>query len=264
MNMKSLIALTALTAAGAASAEVISDNTLCRIEINSGAKSTIVAVPLVKIGDGNAQIPVKDLVLTDNLAVGDKILHWNGSSWDAWVIIETAGVKSWSPTVISEGSKNSQTKPAENTALARGDAIWVDRASTISPFYIYGQIPTSSEGLTSVVTAGSSSQPGYTMMAAPATDSAGFKLNTLVSKKTAGDFADGDKIVIVDATARLGRREYTYKTETKNFSVEEDVLDSTNTYPIGVTWTAIGDDVVLPVGCGFWYVSVGGNPTITW
>ena len=50
MNMKSLIALTALTAAGAASAEVISGNTLCRIKIDSGTKNTIVAVPLVKVG----------------------------------------------------------------------------------------------------------------------------------------------------------------------------------------------------------------------
>lgn len=257
MNMKSLIALTALTAAGAASAVVISDNTLCRIEVNSGAKSTIVAVPLVKIGDGSA-IPVTELVLTDNLSNGDTLLHKSGDTWEAWVVANSA----WTPMTVIDGKNANWTTGADNATLTRGDAVWVNRQVPTNKFYVYGQVTTAAA--TSTALAGNSNSPAYTMMAAPATDSAGFKLKTLVSKRTAGAFADGDKIVIVDATARLGRREYTYKSSTENFSVESDVMDSTNTYPVGVTWTAIGDDVVLPVGCGFWYVSVGGNPTITW
>lgn len=257
MNMKSLIALTALTAAGAASAEVISGNTLCRIEVDSGATNTIVAVPLVKIGDGSA-IPVTELVLTDNLSNGDTLLHKNGNKWEAWVVANSA----WTPLTIVEGMDASWTKGAANATLSRGDAVWVNRQDPTKKFYIYGQVTTAAATATAL--AGSSNSPAYTMMSAPTTDPAGFQLNTLAVKRSAGVFADGDKIVVVDPNARLKRREYTYKTSTGNFSVESDVLDPTYGYPNGVTWTAVGNDVLIPVGCGFWYVSVGGNPTISW
>ena len=263
MNMKSLIALTALTAAGAASAAVTSGNTLCRIEVDSGAASTIVAVPLVKIGDGSA-IPANELVLTDNLSQGDKLLHWNTNSkkWEAWAVNASGA---WEGLTISDQNSTLVT-PEASVTLTRGDAVWVERAVTNEPFYVYGQVAGSSAtaATSTAEQATSATSPAYTMMSAPTTDPAGFQLNTLVSKKTAGSFADGDKIVVVDPNARLNRREYTYKNSTGNFSVESDVLDQTYGYPIGVTWTAVGDDVLIPVGCGFWYVSVGGNPTISW
>ena len=47
MNTKTLLALAAQTVVCTASASVTSANTLCRIEVNSGTKSTIIAVPLV-------------------------------------------------------------------------------------------------------------------------------------------------------------------------------------------------------------------------
>ena len=275
MNMKSLIALTALTAAGAASAEVISGNTLCRIEVDSGTKSTIVAVPLVKIGNTPANIPVTELVLTDNLSADDTILHWNGTSWDAWEIVveEGTGAKSWEPTTISEGSNNSQSAPAADTALARGDAIWVNRAVTNEPFYVYGQVAGSSAtaATSTAEQATSATSPKYTMMSAPITDPAGFQLNTIVSKKTAGSFADGDTIVVVDSSNKtFGRKEYVYKTDKEAFCT---LTATTSTITIGgveytsvtgQTWTPVADTVKIPVGAGFWYVSKGGDPTFTW
>lgn len=275
MNMKSLIALTALTAAGAASAEVISGNTLCRIEVDSGAASTIVAVPLVKIGDGSA-IPVTELVLTNNLTVGDTILHYNASKkWDAWVITENSGVKTWTPTVISVGSNNSTTEPAAGTALARGDAIWVNRAVTNEPFYVYGQVAGSSAtAATSTVEKGGADTPEYTMLSAPTTDPAGFQLNTLVGKKASengGAFADGDTIVVVDSSnAQFGRKEYVYKSSERQFCTLTVTTSKITiggveyTSVTGQSWTPVPDTVKIPVGEGFWYVSKGGDPKIEW
>ena len=255
MNMKSLITLTALTAAGAASAAVTSGNTLCRIEVNSGTKSTIVAVPLVKIGDTPtpANIPVTELVLTDNLEEDDTILHWNGTSWDAWEIAveEGAGAKSWKPTTISEGSNNSQSAPAADTALARGDAIWVNRADTEKPFYVYGQVTTAAA--TSTAVKGSQEKPVYTMMGNASL--APVALNKEGLWPTTGDnvVAAGDTIAVAAAN-NFGRKEYTYVAG-KGWCTLQRVE--------GVKkWVATTD--TIDAGCGFWYISRGGNPTVNW
>ncbi len=272
MNMKSLIALSALTTAGVASAMVASDNTLCRIEVNSGTTNTIVAVPFVKVGLGNVNIPVSELVLTDNLDVGDTLLHRNGTSWDTWEIVETTGSKSWSPVLTSENSETNQADPAENTALARGDAIWVVRASAAKPFYIYGQITNATAtAATSTAVEGSETVPAYTMMSAPTTDPAGFQLSTLVGKKSAGAFADGDTIVVVDpSNTTFGRKEYVYKSDKTAFCTltvttsEITIAGTKYTTVTGQTWTPVDATVKIPAGEGFWYVSKGGDPTFTW
>lgn len=274
MNMKSLIALSALTTAGVASAMVASDNTLCRIMVNSGTTNTIVAVPFVKVGLGNVNIPVSELVLTDNLDVGDTLLHRNGTSWDTWEIDvnETSGAKYWKPTLTSENSETNQADPAEDTALARGDSIWVVRASAAKPFYIYGQITNATAtAATSTAVKGSATVPAYTMMSAPTTDPAGFQLSTLVGKKSAGAFADGDTIVVVDpSNTTFGRKEYVYKSDQEAFCTltvttsEITIAGTKYTAVTGQTWTPVAATVKIPAGEGFWYVSKGGDPTFTW
>ena len=258
MNMKSLIALTALTAAGAASAEVTSGNTLCRIEVNSGTKSTIVAVPLVKIGDTPANIPVTELVLTDNLAEDDTILHWNGTSWDAWEIAveEGTGAKSWEPTKISEGLKNcSASAPAENTALARGDAIWVNRADTEKPFYVYGQVTTDAATATTLVR-GTAEQPVYTMVGNPLTTDKAVSALTFT-----GSPAAGDSIMWGDSSAIGGLKELTWNgTQWGYFVATKETLKNGRTVN-KKEWTASTD--TIPAGQGFWYVSRSGEGTLT-
>ena len=198
MNMKSLIALTALTAAGAASAEVISGNTLCRIEVASGTKNTIVAVPLVKIGDGSA-IPANELVLTDNLSEGDKLLHYNTSSskWEAWRV--TSGA--WVGVIISDQNFTSIAGDA-NVLLTRGDAVWVERSSASQPFYIYGQVGDGSATMQPITR--SSSAATYIMMGNTALEDVA--INSLVFNGTP---VEGDKISVPVSTG-LGVKEYTY------------------------------------------------------
>ena len=256
MNAKTILSLTVFSAVTAASAAVKTANTLCRIEVASGTKSTIVAVPLVKVGGGN--IPVTELVLTDNLTTGDTMLHWNGSSWDAWIIAKDQnGAKYWNPTVISEGSKYSTSAPAEGTALARGDAIWVNRANpTVTegevtrakPFFIYGQVATvdSSVTLPEIV-------PGaYTMMGN--TDLADKKISTLefTGERQPGD---GDKIVWSNSANGTGVTQYEYKGGNGWGSYKSTVVEKNGRKVISSVWTSVGDADVIPAGQGFWYVA---------
>ena len=252
MNAKTILSLTVLSAVTAASAAVTTDNTLCRIEVASGTKNTIVAVPLVKIGTSDGAIPVTDLVLTDNMSERDTILHWNGSSWDAWVI---SGGK-WTPTVISEGSKNSASAPAEGTALARGDAIWVNRANpTVTegevtrakPFYIYGQVATTDSPATLPAIVGGA----YTMMGNTAL--ADKKISTLEFPGERQP-VDGDKIVWSNSANGTGVTQYEYNNNGWG-SYKSKVVEKNGRKVISSVWTSVGDADVIPAGQGFWYVA---------
>ena len=248
MNMKSLIALTALTAAGAASAEVISGNTLCRIEVASGTKNTIVAVPLVKIGDGSA-IPANELVLTDNLSQGDKLLHWNTTSekWEAWAVNASGA---WEGLTISDQNSTWVT-PEASVTLTRGDAVWVERADATNPFYVYGQVTT--DAATSTAIAGTSESPVYTMMGNASLGAVALNKEGLWPTSGNNKVAAGDTIAVAASNA-FGRKEYTY-------------VDNKGWCTLGRVggvkqWIATED--TIDAGCGFWYISRGGNPTVNW
>lgn len=262
MNAKTILSLSVLSAVTAASAAVTTDNTLCRIEVASGTKNTIVAVPLVKIGTADGAIPVTDLVLTDNLTTDDTMLHWNGSSWDAWIIAEDQeGAKYWNPTVISEGSKNSLTAPAEDTALARGDAIWVNRANpTVTegevtrakPFYIYGQVATTPGELPAIVRSTKKDELAYTMMGN--TDLADKKISEITFNGTP---MAGDKIVWGSAENATGTTEVEYKDGAWGFyesTVKTITVNGKTHKVISTAWKTTGLPMV-PAGQGFWYVS---------
>ena len=252
MNAKTILSLTVLSAVTAASAAVTTDNTLCRIEVASGTKNTIVAVPLVKIGTADGAIPVTDLVLTDNMSKDDTILHWNGSAWDAWMISDGK----WTPTVISEGSKNSTSAPAEGTALARGDAIWVNRANpTVTegevtrakPFYIYGQVATTDSPATLPAIVGGA----YTMMGNTAL--ADKKISTLEFLGERQPVA-GDKIVWSNSANGTGVTQYEYNNNGWG-SYKSTVVEKNGRKVISSVWTSVGDADVIPAGQGFWYVA---------
>ena len=253
MNAKTILSLTVLSAVTAASAAVKTSNTLCRIEGASGTNNTSVAVPLVKIGTSDGSIPVTELVLTDNMSEDDTILHWNGSTWDAW---EISGGK-WTPMVISEGSKNSTSALAEGTSLARGDAIWVNRANpTVTedgvtrakPFFIYGQVATTDSPATlpEIV-------PGaYTMMGNTAL--ADKKISTLQFPGERQPVA-GDKIVWSNSANGTGVTQYEYKEGNGWGSYTSTVVLKNGRKVISSVWTSVGDADVIPAGQGFWYVA---------
>ena len=251
MNLKSILALTTLAAVGTVSAAVTSANTLCRIEVNSGAKSTIVAVPLVKIGAGDNAIPVTELVLPDGLAAGDTLLHWNGTAWDAWTIDNGQ----WTALRVAEGNASNYATPASDTALARGEAVWVNQ-QTAGKFYIYGQVATSGAEAPSIAIAGGTdANPAYTMLGNPKTED--LNVNSLTFSGTPGA---SDRIVFAAPGTSLGWGELSYKD--RSWGYDEITTETKN----GRTVTKVTrkTDKTIPAGCGVWYVrKASGDLTVT-
>ncbi len=263
MNIKSLLALAAAAIVGQASATVGTSNILCRIHVASTEASTIVAVPLVTVGTG-ASISPDSLVSTNNLSNGDSILRWNTSSkkWEAWEIKDGA----WTSVNTLKYFNLSDTPIAGSTALAKGEAIWVNRtADELSAgFYIYGQVSTS--GTTSTTTGGgSASAPVYTLIGN--TSLGDVALNDI----TVSDAVDGDIIVWGDKTQSRKVAKYFYKSGSSGGwgeyvgSKETVTVDGETFDVLTTTWTKVADTVVVPAGQGVWYIGVGTKPvTITW
>lgn len=231
MNMKKVMTLAALTAAGAASAAVMTTNTLCRIEVASGTKNTIVSVPLKTIAVTGETIKLTDLVLTDNLAEGDYILHKGATGWESWMVSKEG---KWTSVAVSDAGVTTVTGP--DTAMPRGDAFWLVRSDASNSFYLYGEvIDTAAAGLT----IGS----GYTMMGNTALEPVAINSIKFTGKQPKA----GDKIAIA-TTAGIGAKEYTYNgtewTEA-TLALDNGVLRPT------VTKTA----ATIPAGQGFWYIS---------
>lgn len=231
MNAKTILSLTVLGAVTAASAAVTTDNTLCRIEVASGTKNTIVAVPLKTIAGTDETIKLTDLVLTDNLSEGDYILHKGSTGWESWRV---SAEGKWTSVAVSDAGVTTVSGP--DTAMSRGDAFWLVRANASQPFYLYGEvIDTNAANLTI--------GPGYTMMGNTALEPVAIN-----SIKFNGTQKKGDKIAIA-TTKGIGAKEYTYNgTEWTEATL---ALDANGVLRPTVTKTA----ATIPAGQGFWYIS---------
>lgn len=268
MNVKTLLALTTACVAGAVTAAVTSANTLCRIEVNSSAASTIVSLPLQSVGTSEKSILVTDLVMTDNLTVGDSLLVPNGTSWYAWKIVESKGKKVWESTKSVEGYTPITAPDPDETPLYCGGAVWLNRQSTKNPFYLYGQVivPTSEEdkiettaAAGKAATSAEPAEPAYTLMGNPKPEA--LALNSLAYKPGSSP-AVGDKI-FVPADNAFGYAEYQWQTvattSQKAWCVRQRYTDA------GVSHIGyVATDATIEPGKGFWYVSFGGSPTIVW
>ena len=231
MNAKTILSLTVLGAVTAASAAVTTDNTLCRIEVASGTKNTIVAVPLKTIAGTAETIKLTDLVLTDNLDKDDYILHKVSNGWESWMVSEEG---KWTSVVVSDAGVTTVAGP--DTAMSRGDAFWLVRADASKSFYLYGEvIDTPAADLT----IGS----GYTMMG-----NAALEPLAINSIKFKGTPKKGDKIAIA-TTKGIGAKEYTYNgTEWTEATL---ALDENGVLRPTVKKTS----ATIPPGQGFWYIS---------
>ncbi len=253
MNMKSILFAATAALAVSLQAAVEANNTLCRIQVDSSAKSVIVAVPLVAVGSGD--IKVTDYIMTTNLKEGDSILQWNSTSsaWEGWVINASGA---WEAATSVSVSGVTATTPASDSALARGEAVWLNRSEdTITEstsFYLYGQVASGSVTLTAE--AGK-----YTLLGNPTTST--LDLSTL----SWNDCTVGDTIYLSSETAGVIKH-YEYRVPTdgdtakwcsKKVSVDDDGFSTT-------TYTAITTGAVtLAPGEGFWYNSKGtATPTV--
>jgi len=273
----------------AMSAAIAADSTQFGVlPVNSGTKRTLVAVPWVEASTGGTPIAVSNLVLTANLAVGDTldVLDGSGKSLNRWILAKGANdVLYWnSVTMVTEGdnkgSYTSSTPSASAATIERGSAVVLIRNSgnLNDPFYVMGQVAATAGSTT--IAEGSEKNPCYNMIAPPSTVAQG--LNGGDHGATwEGTINEADRIFIPASPLNIELKydENVWKSQSTvttckyfdtgdggNQITEAQIPDAKGrviTNKVTSTqWAAYTG--TIKVGTGFWYLSRGGTPTVTW
>ncbi len=257
MELKSLLSLAALMAT-AASFAVTSKAVLCRIEVDSGTQSTILSLPLESVGTTTPnQIAVTDLVMTDNLVDGDTMMVVCDDQTYGWILENGA----WKGAITVNGTTTSEGAEA-NKNLNRGDAIWVNRTGTgaeiSKPFYLYGQIATDNTDTIMSQEMGKATTkmendktivPAFTLVGNP--NPADVDINSLTWTNVGTD----DQIVWGRADG-LGVNIWEYKNNKWGYNKTVTTVVTVGgkeLTKVDFEWTS--NDLTLPAGQGFWYVS---------
>lgn len=253
MKLRLMMGVCALAAATALGADVMGRNVCGLMNVPSGAKVTMIAVPWVTVGGEADAMKVANLVKTDTLSEGDELYYYDGATYFSWKLqgnVLQGNV--WTPAATTKedakGNPVTIQAPDASYALPRGKGLFLVRQDATKEIWLYGQHSTAQVSV--AVAAGTAGTPAYTMIANPNAEA--YDLN----KKGVGGVA-GDQILLGDGGTTL----YT-RTETA-WTRKTDV-----TKTIGGVARTVKEDttegVVIPAGTGAWYVSKGGSPTIAW
>ena len=237
--------------------EIESSNVIGVLPVTSSAKRTIVSVPWCAMSaTDNAAIQVSNIVKTANLTAGDMLYYvQSNGEYTAWRLSDTE-VKYWESVNIASDKSVTVSEDAHDQTIARGNSIILVRqnpgtAESPNTFYIYGQVGTSDATVSTAVVQGSSVSPAYTLIAAPS--AAAWNLNDI----TWTGAGENDQISVPLANGYVK----TLTFSGGKWGSNEPALDS-ETHMTKYTWTQYS--TAIPAGQGVWYVSFGGNPTISW
>lgn len=248
MKLRLMMGVCALAAATALGADVMGRNVCGLMNVPSGAKVTMIAVPWVTVGGEADAMKVANLVKTDTLSAGDELYYYDGSVYRCWKLQGGA----WQPTTVTlkdaKGNDLSVQTPDASYALPRGKGLFLVRQDAAKEIWLYGQHSTAP--ISVAVAAGTAGTPAYTMIANP--NAAAYDLNT---KGVGG--AAGDQILLGDGGTTLYTR--TETAWTRKTDVTKTIGGVARTFKKDTT-----EGVVIPAGTGAWYVSKGGSPTIAW
>lgn len=248
MKLRLMMGVCALAAATALGADVMGRNVCGLMNVPSGAKVTMIAVPWVTVGGSADAMKVADLVKTDTLSAGDELYYYDGSVYRCWKLQGGA----WQPTTVTlkdaKGNDLSVQTPDASYALPRGKGLFLVRQDATKEIWLYGQHSTAP--ISVAVAAGTAGTPAYTMIANPNAEA--YDLNT---KGVGG--AAGDQILLGDGGTTLYTR--TETAWTRKTDVTKTIGGVARTFKKDTT-----EGVVIPAGTGAWYVSKGGSPTIAW
>lgn len=262
MKLKSLLTLAVLATSTSLSAEVVSDSLLCRIAVHSGTRSTIVAVPLKGVNEADNEIAITEFVLTDNLGDGAVLMTVkekdNTKKTYSWVLNDGE----WQAMSTTYGS---ETTTAGEGKLQCGSAAWIVRAANDDltlPFYIYGRecaaitaptIATAKSTTTTVTPADGGEEVSYEIITPAYTLIGNSKLEdwNLNSEGAWSGCKNGDEIIWDRDGKKITRYSFTYDSSKNKWGYwGGELVDDVLTY----TWKD-AEDVLLPAGQGFWYVS---------
>ena len=259
--MKKLLMITMLATATAHAVESLeysySVNQMGMLQVESSLTNTIIAVPWVDwSADTNAapEIVASNLVKTANLTDGDRLYVFNNPRYDVYELQNGA----WESlkTVTAVDGSDVQVSSAEDAAtrrLVRGSGLWLKRQKPLDEngkpiyFYLYGQYKP--EQLYTRITAGTYAEPCWNLVAPPGV--VNYDLNRITGA--------GEKDEIIVPTDKEPKRYYYDGGWYYTTNAVVQVGSRSAVKAIRVT-----DDTEVPRGTGFWYISNGGSPIISW
>ena len=266
---KMFLIIMALSAFAVGAADVFSSNTFAVTEVTSSATNTIIAIPWTGYtpdGSQDLDVRVDRLVSPRNLVAGDLLLVPTSEvSYAAWSLVESDaanGAMAWEPIATAElfasniaTNRNPLIKNNDGEAsIARGYGMWLIRQDPTKPFYLYGQWAKGGKSVT--VEQGTATVPAYTMLADPLLREVDINTDLVWE-----DVNTADSVVITtDANTTLNckwdsaSRKWYHVELQKITKGSITVSKSVKVYDSGMT---------VPAGAGFWYVSRGGAPTVT-
>lgn len=261
MNLKSLITVAVVATAGAALAAYESPVKLCQIKVDSAYTNTILALPLVNVGNDGDTVNPTNMILTTGLKAGTYLYTNTGKNKAGWSIATDSGP--WTGTQVIDGNEQS----AEGSA-SRGTGVWLVRNGVTEgqeSIYIYGQISTNA----AISTANSAS---YTMIGNASTNAVKLTgLNWVVPP------AVGDKVMFIDDSAYGVSKEFTCSSSSPvTWTYEETGTKTVKIRGVEKTITTFTDktlvpnsenDLVVKPGEGFYFYrgsTEGTAPKIEW
>ena len=230
-------------AAAAFATDVLEDKTLGWMCVDSTLPITAVGVPWTDVGNPANNVKVADLVKTDNLTAGDKLYVYNNGTWNFYVLNSSKEWEAGSTANASSSLSPIAAGEPDSATIARGQALFLERASTNTPFYVYGAV---GSAITSTTLTGATKY----FVASPKAQAFAV-LASKIEGATAKTRRGGDQIIVpLDGGAS---RIYTL---------------------VGTKWghlNASGARVeegaegylTVPLGTGFWYVTGSASNSIT-
>ena len=236
---------------------VVSANCFGALTVGGTAKPAYVAVPFGAFGDGDAQIAAADIVQAAALSDGDKMYVWNGTEggqqkYEVYTVSGGAWTAAKKVTVAADGTQTEGSVSPDAFPVASGKGVFIERADTSKPLYVYGQVLTNA-------TAETTFEAGLTLVSAPSTKAMGeIDLNSLtwsgvttLPTKTARDKTYPDLSKINDA-------DYIYFRNAAGSTIK-------CYYSNGKWVTENGSTVVkVPAGTAFWYSGKAAGAKVTW
>ncbi len=241
-------ALTLASSLSAATTTVESGNTLGLLRVDIGdASEALIAIPWLGVATTDTDIKVTDVIKTANLTAGDQLFYYDTTT-KKYQVYQLNDQKEWvAATTVSEDGMETAGDAAKT--LSRGNALLLKRTSTTeTSVYLYGQVPTSTEAITTTMAQGTSDAPAFTLLAPPSVDD--IDLNT---GATWANVNAGDVIVLANSTSLIYRN--------GKWGKKTKFDATTNTETIDQTVAKIS------AGTGAWYVSAKGATqaaTVTW
>ncbi len=233
MNKTAVLACAALFAAGlsANAAEVVSSNTVGYQKITLNPGYTMIGIPFVEVGTGNA-LGILDMfenfegaTAAASFSAADQIQVWNGEGYDFYYYRKTKAGNVWNTEA---------NKAVSDETIPNGGAFYLAQSAVSFQLKSAGEVSTESTTFTIV--------PGYNLIANPFP--ADLKVSSLVAdgQTAAASFSAADQIQVWNGEGY----DFYYFRKTKTGNVWNTEANK-----------AVTDDDVLPSGSAFFYLSQG-------